>query len=79
MTPDIFLAFLALLLIVAFLYASVGHGGASGYLAMMALFSFDPGVMRLTVERARAHGVACTHTQTHRGTQSLVANTHTLM
>lgn len=48
MTPDIFLAFLALLLIVAFLYASVGHGGASGYLAMMALFSFDPAVMRPT-------------------------------
>ena len=29
------LAFLA----VAFLYASVGHGGASGYLAVLSLFS----------------------------------------
>ena len=32
--------FLVLLLIVAFLYASVGHGGASGYLALMSLFAF---------------------------------------
>lgn len=38
--------FIPLLLIVAFLYASVGHGGASGYLALMALFSFDPGIMK---------------------------------
>lgn len=30
--------------IVAFLYASVGHGGASGYLALMAIFAF-PSVM----------------------------------
>jgi uncharacterized protein len=29
------------LLVVAFLYASVGHGGASGYLAIMILFSFS--------------------------------------
>lgn len=33
---------------IAFLYASVGHGGASGYLAVMALFSFTPLVMRPT-------------------------------
>ena len=32
----------------AFLYASVGHGGASGYLALMALFSFAPDEMRPT-------------------------------
>ncbi len=38
--------FLILLLIVAFLYASVGHGGASGYLALMALFNFAPPVMK---------------------------------
>ena len=37
-----------LLLLVAFLYASVGHGGASGYLALMALFGFAPEVMRPT-------------------------------
>lgn len=38
--------FLSLLLIVAFLYSSVGHGGASGYLALMALFSFSPAIMK---------------------------------
>ena len=38
--------FLILLFAVAFLYASVGHGGASGYLALMALFSFSPSVMK---------------------------------
>ena len=40
------LVFLTLLAIVAFLYASVGHGGASGYLALMALFSFQPSLMK---------------------------------
>jgi uncharacterized membrane protein YfcA len=40
--------FLLLLPIVAFLYASVGHGGASGYLALMALFSFAPETMKPT-------------------------------
>jgi len=34
--------------IVAFLYASVGHGGASGYLALMALVGFSPFVMKPT-------------------------------
>ncbi len=38
--------FLALLVIVAFLYSSVGHGGASGYLALMALFGLEPLIMR---------------------------------
>ncbi|MDX5325515.1 MAG: sulfite exporter TauE/SafE family protein [Bacteroidota bacterium] len=40
--------FFLLIPIVAFLYAAVGHGGASGYLALMALFSFTPEVMRPT-------------------------------
>lgn len=40
--------FLSILPIVAFLYASVGHGGASGYLALMALFSFSPETMKPT-------------------------------
>ena len=43
-----FLLFCFLLLTVAFLYSSVGHGGASGYLALMAYFSFAPEVMRPT-------------------------------
>jgi len=40
--------FLCLLPIIAFLYAIVGHGGASGYLALMALFSFAPETMKPT-------------------------------
>ena len=42
------LLFYLLIPIVAFLYASVGHGGASGYLALMALFSFPPPMMKQT-------------------------------
>ncbi len=37
---------LILLGIIAFLYASVGHGGASGYLAIMALAGVAPSVMK---------------------------------
>ena len=44
---NIFL-FYTLLFVVAFLYASVGHGGASGYLALMAIFSITPEVMKPT-------------------------------
>jgi len=40
------LLFLTLLIIVAFLYTSIGHGGASGYLGLMALFSISPMLMR---------------------------------
>ena len=40
--------FYFLLFFVAFLYASVGHGGASGYLALMAIFSITPEVMKPT-------------------------------
>ncbi len=32
----------------AFLYASVGHGGASGYLAVLAIFAVVPAVMKQT-------------------------------
>src|SRR5882757_3645837 len=46
--PDTIIVFYLLLFLVAFLYASVGHGGASGYLALMALFSFSPDVMKPT-------------------------------
>ncbi len=45
---DSLYVFLAILPLVAFLYASVGHGGASGYLALMALFSFAPETMKPT-------------------------------
>lgn len=45
---DHIIVFYCLLFIVAFLYASVGHGGASGYLALMALFAVSPAVMKPT-------------------------------
>ena len=34
--------------LMAILYSSVGHGGASGYLAAMALFGLSPDIMRTT-------------------------------
>src|SRR5688572_29485169 len=45
---DSFILFYFLLFFVAFLYSSVGHGGASGYLALMAIFSITPDVMKPT-------------------------------
>src|ERR1700730_11504240 len=46
-TPHLILLFLAVGLI-AFLYSSVGHAGASGYIAAMALFGLAPTVIRPT-------------------------------
>jgi len=43
-----FWIFLCILPVIAFLYASVGHGGASGYLALMSLFSMAPETMKPT-------------------------------
>ncbi len=44
-----FLPILAILLFgVAVLYASVGHGGASGYLAILSFFAFSPEEMATT-------------------------------
>jgi len=40
--------FYVLLFVVAMLYSSVGHGGASGYLALMAVYAFSPEVMKPT-------------------------------
>lgn len=45
--PDLFLL-AGLVFAVATLYASVGHGGASGYLAVMSFFSFSPAAMAST-------------------------------
>jgi uncharacterized protein len=42
------IVFFVLVFLLAVLYSSVGHGGASGYLALMALFSFPPDFMRPT-------------------------------
>jgi uncharacterized protein len=40
--------FLFLLFLIAFLYSSVGHGGGSGYLALMALYGILPEFMKPT-------------------------------
>ncbi len=40
--------FLVILPMVSFMYSAVGHGGASGYLAMMTLFGFVPETMKPT-------------------------------
>lgn len=48
MSDSLIILFYVLLFVVAFLYSSVGHGGASGYLALMALFSITPEVMKPT-------------------------------
>ncbi len=40
--------FLIAVFFLAALYSSVGHGGASGYLALMAIFGFSPAFMRPT-------------------------------
>ena len=42
------LLFLVSLGLIAFLYSTVGHGGASGYLALMAIFNFSMDSMRPT-------------------------------
>ncbi len=46
MTEVFLIAFL--IFAAAMLYSSVDHGGASGYLAVLALFSFAPATMRPT-------------------------------
>jgi uncharacterized membrane protein YfcA len=48
MATGTIIALAALILVVAFLYSSVGHAGASGYLAAMALMGLAPDVMKPT-------------------------------
>lgn len=43
---DTWIWFVPLLFLVAWLYASVGHGGASGYLALMAISGMAPAEMK---------------------------------
>jgi uncharacterized membrane protein YfcA len=48
MTPE-YLTFLTLaIFVVAFLYSSVGHAGASGYIAVMSLLSLTPAAIKPT-------------------------------
>ncbi len=46
--PEITFIFCIALFVVAILYSSVGHGGASGYLALLALAGFSTAVMKST-------------------------------
>ena len=48
MDPNMIVWIAALMAVAAALYSSVGHGGASAYLAIMALFSVAPETMRPT-------------------------------
>ena len=48
MEPQIIAMIVALMFVGALLYTSVGHAGASAYLAIMALFSVAPSTMRPT-------------------------------
>jgi uncharacterized membrane protein YfcA len=47
-TPDLLAALTLGVFLVALLYASVGHAGASGYIAVMALFGVAPEVIKPT-------------------------------
>jgi uncharacterized protein len=48
MTPEQIPILAAGILAIAFLYSSVGHAGASGYIAVMSLFSLAPEVIKPT-------------------------------
>jgi uncharacterized protein len=48
MTPEQVPLLALAMLVVAFLYSSVGHAGASGYIAVMSLFSVAAGVIKPT-------------------------------
>jgi uncharacterized membrane protein YfcA len=48
MSADLIQILAVCIFAVAMLYASVGHGGASGYLAVMALFSLSPVALKPT-------------------------------
>jgi hypothetical protein len=48
MTIEFYLLVFLLFFLIAILYSSVGHAGASGYLAIMALLSFTPDTIKTT-------------------------------
>lgn len=48
MSPAVLIILLICILAVAILYSSVGHGGASGYIAALALFSVTPAAFKPT-------------------------------
>jgi len=48
MTPEFLIVLCAALFLVALLYSSVGHAGASGYIAVMSLLGLAPAVIKPT-------------------------------
>jgi uncharacterized membrane protein YfcA len=48
MTTQTLAVLTAAILVVAFLYSSVGHAGASGYIAVMSLFGLAPSIIKPT-------------------------------
>jgi uncharacterized membrane protein YfcA len=44
--PEHIIVLTVAILVVAFLYSSVGHAGASGYIAVMTLFGLAPGMIK---------------------------------
>ena len=48
MSPETLVFLTASVLVVAFLYSSVGHAGASGYIAVMSLFNLAPAEIKPT-------------------------------
>jgi uncharacterized membrane protein YfcA len=48
MTPEITPALLAAIFAMAMLFSSVGHGGSSGYIAVMSLFALAPAFIKPT-------------------------------
>jgi hypothetical protein len=48
MDPFLLITLAACIALIAILYSCVGHGGASGYIAMMMLFGLIPGVIKPT-------------------------------
>src|SRR5512142_1792677 len=48
MTPECLIVLILGIFIVAFLYSSVGHAGASGYIAVLSLLSIAPAAIKPT-------------------------------
>ena len=48
MSPETLVFLTGAILVVAFLYSSVGHAGASGYIAVMSLFNLAPAAIKPT-------------------------------
>ncbi len=67
MSVELMVLFYFLLFVVAFLYASVGHGGASGYLALGTFFDLAKEIMRPTALLLNLFVSLTSFTQFYRG------------